>query len=137
MRFTDPEIDLAEALRDGGLPWEPAEGDWFCYEGEEIPRLIRSGVHETELKGRDAAFGKARIWLPQWQQARAWLAARGYRLRAAAEEVGGGQVSLAFARGDGSAAGELSGSGATDLEAIYRAILAALAAQEAATGRPA
>lgn len=132
MRFTDNEKTLARKLKESGLRWEPAEGDWFWspedhnhkfYLGESLPSSY------AFVKGEAYVFDAAMtwhiqqggmdmgrfVWLPSWEQCREYMKEKGYSLSLTER---GGAVHLE-ARREGKT---LTADGGTDLEAFYALI---------------
>jgi len=90
MRFTDTEIQLAARLRGAGLHWEPQAGHYvFDVNGAiKAGSPFQAGVHlvtspnaiVSALGGREAMI-EGLVWLPTWENCRAWLADHGVESR--------------------------------------------------------
>jgi len=80
-------VDLARALRTAGLPWDPATGDWFVVDAEELldDRLVLStltvdvhryatgtvlGFNGTTEWALDSVAVSDTLWLPTEDQLR-------------------------------------------------------------------
>lgn len=129
MQFTEQEKQLAKSLKESGLAWNPQEGDWFWateefshqfYLGESVPSsfFFRKGeayVFDSAMTWHIQQGGLKPdkfVWLPQWAQCRAMLAARGYTLELRDES---GNVHIQAKNANHS----LTATGNTDLEALY------------------
>lgn len=138
MRFTEAEKALAKALKDAGLGWEPSEGDWFWstrelshqfYLGENLPSsfFFREGepyVFDSSMTWHLEQGGlklDAFVWLPSWEQGRAFLREKGFVLTLQDQD---GKVRLEAAR----STERLTSTGETDLEALYRLMREAISA---------
>ena len=97
------DIDVALRLRDAGLPWAPADGDWFVIDAELLrdePFMLSSMVVErgegrqgeplftfngTTEWALDSIEPQEAIWLPREDQLREALGERFLGLRREAE----------------------------------------------------
>ncbi len=122
MRFTESEIQWATRLRGAGLTWEPQPGHYvFDIDGViKAGSPFQAGVHliasanaMEQTVGGPEALRERFVWLPTWEDARAWLADRG---------VDGARVLAAVARA--------AGNGTSDREALYALMLEVLEGQE-------
>lgn len=115
MRFTDIEIQLAARLRGAGLSWEPQAGQYvFDVNGAiKAGSPFQAGVHlvtsPTALAsavGGHEAMASGLVWLPAWENCRAWLSQRGATSTQLAEALRSGLD-----------------AGMSDREALYRLML--------------
>lgn len=118
MRFTESEIDTAMRLRAAGFAWGPEPGQYVF----DINGMVRAGspfqagvflinstnTFESMAGGQDEMFENF-VWLPTWEECRAWL-----RERSIDEE----RVFGAWKEG--------RAAGLTDREALYKLILGIL-----------
>ena len=115
MRFLESEINLAIQLRGIGLAWEPHAGHFVF----DIDGLVRAGspfqagvyvinsTNEYEtIAGGPSKLQERFVWLPTWEDARAWLEDRG---------VSAGAVFRAW--------NESQNAGATDRQVLYGLML--------------
>lgn len=86
MRFTESEIDIAMRLRAAGFAWGPEPGQYVF----DINGMVRAGspfqagvflinstnTFESMAGGQDEMFENF-VWLPTWEECRAWLRERG------------------------------------------------------------
>lgn len=86
MRFTESEIDTAMRLRAAGLSWGPEPGQYVF----DINGMVRAGspfqagvflinstnAFEAMAGGQDEMFENF-VWLPTWEECRAWLGEKG------------------------------------------------------------
>lgn len=85
-RFTESEIDGAMRLRAAGLTWGPEPGQYVF----DINGMVRAGspfqagiflIHSTNafeamIGGQEEMFENF-VWLPTWEDCRAWLEEKG------------------------------------------------------------
>lgn len=123
MRFTEAEIDAAMRLRAAGLSWGPEPGQYVF----DINGMIRAGspfqagiflidstnAFESLAGGQDEMFENF-VWLPTWEDCRAWLAERG---------VADERVFEAWRSG--------IGNGLTDRQTLYQLIMDVLEGRHA------
>jgi len=86
VRFTETEIDFAMRLRAAGFAWGPEPGQYVF----DINGVVRAGspfqagvflidstnVFESMAGGQEEMFENF-VWLPTWEECRAWLKERG------------------------------------------------------------
>ena len=86
MRFIESEIDSAMRLRAAGLAWGPEPGHYVF----DINGIVRAGspfqagvfllnstnTFEAMVGGEEEVFENF-VWLPTWEECRAWLKERG------------------------------------------------------------
>lgn len=86
MRFTESEIDSAMRLRAAGFTWGPEPGQYVF----DINGMVRAGspfqagvflinstnTFESMAGGQEEMFENF-VWLPTWEECRAWLRERG------------------------------------------------------------
>jgi hypothetical protein len=115
VRFTESEIDAAMRLRASGLAWGPEPGQYVF----DINGMVRAGspfqagvflinstnTFEAMAGGQDEMFENF-VWLPTWEESRAWLAEKG---------IDDERVMSAWRRG--------RSEGKTDRETLYDLIL--------------
>jgi hypothetical protein len=115
MRFTESEIQWAAKLRGAGLSWDPQPGHYvFDIDGKmKAGSPFQAGVYLIESPNAVAAsvggsdeLEESFVWLPTWENCRAWLADRG---------MTGEDLVAALASG--------LADGLTDREALYRRML--------------
>jgi hypothetical protein len=118
VRFKESEIDTAMRLRAAGLSWGPAPGHYVF----DINGIVRAGsplqagvylIHSTNtfealVGGQDEMFENF-VWLPTWEDCRAWLKEK---------KLSDKHVMDAWRRGND--------SGLTDREALYALIFEVL-----------
>ena len=118
MRFKESEIDAAMRLRGAGLSWGPKPGHYVF----DINGMVRAGsplqagvflIHSTNtfeslVGGQDEMFENF-VWLPTWEDCRAWLKEK---------KLSDKRVMEAWRRGNE--------KGLTDREALYALILEVL-----------
>ena len=124
MRFTEAEIDNAMRLRAAGLSWGPEPGHYVF----DINGVVRAGspfqagiflinstnTFESMAGGQDEMFENF-VWLPTWEDCRAWLKEK---------KVSDERVASAWQSG--------KTQGVTDREALYGLILEILEGSAAA-----
>lgn len=126
MRFTESEIDWAMRLRGAGLHWSPQPGQYVF----DINGLVRAGspfqagvylIHSTNsfeaMVGGPEELFENFVWLPTWEEARAWLTQHG---------VGPDKIVKAWQSG--------MAAGLTDRECLYRLMIEVLERRKAAAG---
>jgi len=86
VRFTESEIDSAMRLRAAGFTWGPEPGQYVF----DINGMVRAGspfqagvflinstnTFESMAGGQEEMFENF-VWLPTWEECRAWLRERG------------------------------------------------------------
>jgi len=114
MRFSREEVATARRLREQGLHWRPAIGDWYVTEDGFVGVLTGNG-DGLEVSARHA-------WLPRWSDCREWLRERGW---AEPEFITdrAGEVRIEMKNDAG---GFLSGSAPTDRACLYAIMEAVL-----------
>lgn len=137
------DIDVARRLRDAGLHWEPADGDLFAIDNDELREEVfmlssmvvergvaRGGGHVLRFNGTtewalDSVELDEAVWLPREDQLRAALGDAFGALRR--REDGGYVVELATGEGpaDGGSVREIPAPSAQ--EALAGALLVHLA----------
>lgn len=118
MRFTESEKDWATRLRGAGLAWDPQPGH-YVFDIDGILKAgspFQAGVHlVTSTNALEQAAGgegelRARfVWLPTWEDARAWLEAHRVTADRLVEALRSGL-----------------GDGLSDRESLYRLMLEVL-----------
>ena len=124
MRFRREEVVRAKTLRKVGFPWRPKIGDWYVDPSGHC-NLVRT-VEEAE-KVRPAADREVppvkapppNVFLPGWDDCRAWLAERGWGHPEVMHEDEC-EVTMLLSHDDGRS---LKVTGASDLDCLYRLIL--------------
>ena len=110
MRFSRDEVQRARKLREIGLLWRPAIGDWFVTDDGFVSIITGNG------DGLKAA--QEHTWLPQWRQCRNWLRERGYSLPEVLAE-NGSETRIQLEGPDGKT---LHGTGESDRSCLYAII---------------
>jgi hypothetical protein len=94
MKFTPQMIELAIRFKAGGVPWQPAPGDYVLDRQAIVQRespfqpgvyFILNLPHFAKLAGGPEDLQEKLVWLPTWDQARAVLRDAG--LSDAAQQV--------------------------------------------------
>lgn len=84
--FSPRMVELAQVFKAGGVPWDPAPGQYVLDRESIVERespfqpgvyFILNLPHFIKLAGGPDRFGDVMVWLPTWDQARAVLRAAG------------------------------------------------------------
>jgi hypothetical protein len=122
MRFTESEIEWAARLRGAGLTWDPQPGHYiFDIDGKmKAGSPFQAGVYLIESPNAVAAnvggaevLEQSFVWLPTWENCRAWLVDHG---------IANDDLIAALSSG--------LADGLSDREALYRRILQILESPE-------
>ncbi len=112
MHFGYAEVARARTLKATGLVWHPKVGDWYV-DHTGFCDLVRSPDDATRL-GRNGD-----VFLPSWQDGRAWLRARGWSHPEVIHEDDG-SVHLVLSHAGGAT---LKAVGVSELDSLYRIML--------------
>jgi len=114
-RFGAPEVARAKTLKAVGFPWRPQIGDWFVNHVGYC-ELVKT-FEQAQKLGKNGD-----VFLPNWEDCRGWLAARGWGHPELADDYSG-DVRMLLTHSSGKI---LRVTGASDLDCLYRAILTIL-----------
>ena len=112
MSFVPAEIARAKTMKALGFPWRPRLGDWFL-DHSGYCALIRDHSEVSRYGNNGCVF------LPRWDDCRAWLGARGWG-QPEVEDEGDGEIWMRVSHADGRI---LRVCGVSDLDCLYQIIL--------------
>lgn len=100
-----------------GFPWRPKVGDWYV-DHLGFCELVRS-IDDVERIAEDGARAAPAVFIPDWDDCRAWLSERGWGHPEVMVDADS-EVTMAITHESGR---RLRTTGVSDLDCLYRFIL--------------